>query len=87
MLRLSKNGSQESESACASVALLVAAIHNPVCLQTGLLSDSGLQGRLNVLNQTRVLSGSDYRYGKASSLARDSTVTRQSKCTVQTALG
>lgn len=46
-----------------------------------------LQGRLNVLNQTRVLSGSDYRYVKASGLAKDNAVTRQSKCDVKTALG
>lgn len=46
-----------------------------------------LQARLNVLNQTRVLSGSDYRYGKASGLARDSSVTRQTRCSAPTALG
>ncbi|KAL3133992.1 hypothetical protein ABBQ32_008432 [Trebouxia sp. C0010 RCD-2024] len=43
-------------------------------------------GRLNILNQTRVLS-SNYGYVRASNLAKDSAVTRQSKCSAMTALG
>ena len=60
---------------------------NIICIAADAGGWTDVQGRLNIYNQSMVLAKSPYNAVAASSLTKDSTVTKQTTCTAASATG